>query len=105
MLQALTPHVKPPTYFNNFKTLSPNFINRINVAVGHDLIKLYQFVVTSKNSRKESNLSTVTASLSPFDFISASASRNIPNVGSISRRFLSSNTTRNISHGSFIDSK
>src|SRR5206468_8025456 len=88
-----------------FSALSPSLTNRTITLLGHCRTCMYQAVVVSKKSRSAFNRSSVYLSLCLPLSASAMQSFNNRRVGSISRRLRSSNTTRNISQTSFIDSK
>src|SRR6266849_6551139 len=86
-------------------TFPRSFTTPFNAPVGIRIISSNNPVIAVKNSSMLSSRSRVYASPRASDFTSCTHSASTFSVGSISRRFRSSETIRKISHTSLIDSK
>src|SRR6266478_3666547 len=86
-------------------TFPRSFTTPLSAPVGIRIISSNNPVIAVKNSSMLSSRSRVYASPCGLDLTSRTHSASTLNVGSISRRFRSSETIRKISHTSLIDSK
>src|ERR1051325_5533772 len=91
--------------FNSFETVTTSLTTLTTASVGQARSCSYQELVISKNPASSRRRCSAYSSVALSFSASAMHSRNTWRGGSISRRFRSSSTMRNRSHGSFNDSK